>query len=489
MRCDRWRRAGPDRGPYVPTSPSELLARTRRRSAEMRRTRRFGATGSLVIVLAAALVVALLPGGSRLSPPSRRSDGASALEGLAGAKELTADARRAASAPARVEAAVQQAEVGFSLRLLARLSLGQGADNVLIAPFSLATALAMLELGSAGTTELAIARTLGTAGLSPAEQAAGWGTLDRRVLDDTGGSTARGSRMPRLDLADGLWIQSGFPVAPPFVDALASYFGSGVWTVDFAHDARRAAAALNRWASRHTDGRVHQLFGPGELDDLTRLVLANAVDLSALWENPFSRHEGLAPFHLPSGRFISADFMSRGSANGVVEARASIGSRYSAVELPYAGGRLSALVVEPSDGAALGRFVAALTPPSLGRIVAGLHEMRLSSLALPSFDLQSRLRLDAPLSAMGMGVAFQAADFSGITTHVPLQLQAVQQDADLRVLPDGTVGAAATGVSVGLSALPMLPSLTFDHPFLFLVRDNATGAVLFEAVVQDPSVR
>jgi serpin B len=488
MRRDRPRRAGADRAPYVPATPSELLARTRRRSAEMRRSRRFGATGSLVIVLAAALAVALLPSGSRLPSPTPRSGGASALERFAGAKELTGAVRRAALAPRRVEAAVQRAEVGFSLRLLARLSAGKGAGNILAAPFSLATALAMLELGSAGTTEQAIARALGTAGLSPAEQAAGWSTLDRRVVDATAESTVRRSRMARLDLADGLWIQSGFPVESSFVDALASYFDSGVFTVDFAHDSRGADAALNRWASRRTDGRIRQVFGPGGIDDLTRLVLANGVALQAVWSNRFSRHESLEPFHLPSGRVISAPFMSRDSAGSVVDARVSIGSRYSAVELPYVGGRLSALAVEPT-GETLGRFVAALTPASFARIVAGLHEMRLSSVALPSFDLQARLRLDAPLSAMGMGEAFQVADFRGITKQVALQVQAIEQDCDLRVSPAGTAGAAVTGVSIGLSALPKLPSLTFDHPFLFLVRDDATGAVLLEAMVEDPSAR
>jgi len=487
MRRDRGRRTAPV--PYEPTSPSELLDRTRRRSAEMRRARRVRATGSLAIVLAAALVVALLPGGRRLPSPTERSGGPLGYEHLAGAKELTGDVSRAGSAPSPVEAAVQQAEVSFSLRLLDRLTAGGGAHNVLIAPFSLATALAMLELGSAGTTEHAIARTLGTADLSPAEQAVGWSTLDRRVVGSAAGSSARASRMPKLDLADALWIQSGFPVEPSFVDALAAYFDSGLWTVDFAHDPRGAAVALNRWASRHTDGQIRRIFGPGGIDELTRVVLANGVYLRALWSNRFSPHESLAPFHLPSGKVISAPFMSRNPSGGVVDARASIGSRYRAVDLPYAGGRLSALVIEPTGGETLDRLVAGLSPASLARIVAGLHEMRLSSLTLPSFDLQSRLRLDTPLSAMGMRVAFEAADFSGITRRVALHVQAVQQDADLRVSPDGTVGAAVTGVSVGLSSLPMLPSLTFDHPFLFVVRDATTGAVLFEAAVEDPLAR
>ena len=107
---------------------------------------------------------------------------------------------------------------------------------------------------------------------------------------------------------------------------------------------------------------------------------------------------------------------------------------------------------------------------------------------MPTFTLRSDNRLNQPLSAMGMSEAFgSSGDFTGITASPQLSVQTVEQHAYLQVTPKGTTAAAATGVGMSTSAVEVTPRVVINHPFLFLVRDNATGEILFESMVENPA--
>jgi serpin B len=199
---------------------------------------------------------------------------------IGSAYELTATEAPASRATPRVAKAVENAEVGFSLDLLNRLAASSdanGSTNELVSPSSLATALAMLELGASGSTEQGIATTLHTAGLTAEEQAAGWYSLAALLASETSTSAANLKRTPELDVANSLWVQQNFAVLPAFVRALSSEFQTGVWQVNFQTHLKGAADAINEWTSEHTKGLIKQLFSPGSLTPTTVLVLADAV--------------------------------------------------------------------------------------------------------------------------------------------------------------------------------------------------------------------
>ena len=158
-----------------------------------------------------------------------------------------------------------------------------------------------------------------------------------------------------------------------------------------------------------------------------------------------------------------------------------------AAELPYMGDDFSAVVLMPPLGQ-LGTFESQLTPAGLDATVSALHRER-ADIKLPKFRLETSLRLNQVLSDMGMGQAFTpAADFSPLSPR-PLDLSFVVHDAQMNVSEKGTEASAATGGGLTPTAMPAPPPVTivFDHPFVFLVRDNATGAVIFEAQLTDPS--
>ncbi len=385
--------------------------------------------------------------------------------------ELIARDVPAAPVDRGAEAAIARAEQRFGLDLLRRLGGGDSSTNVVASPLSLAVALAMLETGARGPTLDQIARVLGTPGLSPGAQDAGWAAL----LGDLSAAAAKDGVTIRS--ANSLWLQRNLPMVATFMADMARYFRAGVWQVDFARDLPGATSAIDRWTSEHTAGKITRLFRPGDLSAATALVLANAVYFDGAWQAPFQASATAdLPFHLPSGATVTVPFMQQQAP------RTAVTTAYGAVELPYRGGRLAAVAIMPAAGT-LPEFVAGLTPGRLDQIVAGLD--RRSQIFLPRFTVSGYLDLKPTLEGMGMDVAFTGgADFSAMSPRGLAVQSAVQRDY-LAVDEHGTKASAATGI--GLEPTATVSVLRFDHPFLFVIRDTVTEAILFAARIENPT--
>jgi serpin B len=391
--------------------------------------------------------------------------------GSAATKPVTRSSGQAADIPAAV-----QASEGLAISLLQRL--GQAGGNVVFSPYSIETALSMVDAGAAGSTATEIDHVLHTT--RGAAVAAGLAAINGRL---TAVSTA--SDAPRLDLANGLWVQQGLPLEKPFTGTLASLFGAAPQTVDFASAPETARQTINSWVSAHTAHLIANLFPEGTITAQTSAVLANAIYLAAHWADPFTRAQTApGPFYTTAGPTVQVPFMTQ---TPVPVSYAHRGT-YQAVDLPYLHSTLSMLLVMPTPGT-LARFEQGLSSQSLAKLERGLSPVRLD-LHLPRFHLSFDTALNQVLSELGMPVAFtNAADFSGITTHTRLKISAVEHAADLRVDEAGTVAAAATGIAIEPTAIAPQPAtrLTLDHPFLVFLRDDATGAVLFTAQVTNPA--
>jgi serpin B len=445
-----------------------------------------GTGAALALVLVLVVSGLLIAGGPRSKEPPGRVH---VTERIGGAYELTSEQAPSQPAPAKLVRGVEQAEVGFSLELLKNLTGSNDSSNELVSPSSLATALSMLELGAAGPTERAIAETLGSGGLSAGDQASAWHALAALLQAQTSQGDTDIAHVPELDVANALWIQQGLAVRSEFVRSLASQFRTGLWQVDFHNDLEGAIAAINQWTSRSTKGLIPQLFSPGALDQSTDLVLADAVYFRAEWARQFQSATRLRPFDPASGGTESVPFMTTGPTGSRRELTApfSVTREYVAVELPYSGRNLSAVVVMPEQSSLSG-FVDSLTPASLAQLLKAMGSAPID-LSMPTFTLRSDNRLNDVLASMGMSQAFEnTADFTQIAPRPPLQVQSVEQHAYLQVTPKGTTAAAATGVGVQTSVARLpAPPIVIDHPFLFLVRDDTTGTILFESEVENPA--
>jgi serpin B len=364
----------------------------------------------------------------------------------------------------------------FGLDLLRAAEPG----NVVLSPDSVAAALAMTGTGARGQTADEIARTLRLKGPSAFSSV---GDLQLAITAGQAAAARSDPDAPTLDIANGLFLQQGFPFDPAFLGGTQDHFGATPETVDFANDPRGALDAINGWVSDHTGGLIPQILD--ELPPKMVLALANAVYLDADWEHPFEKRETRpGTFHGSQGG-ASVEFMHQTADFGYSATRG-----YKAVDLPYRSSNLSLLAVLPR-GQKLGSLQHHLDGRALSRISASLDPVPVE-LSFPRFHLKTDTELSAPLSRLGMPTAFgESANFSGITTAAALKIGFVKHDADFALDEEGTIAAAATVVGVEATSAPGNPpdavSFTANRPFLFFLRDDKTGATLFAGRLVDPA--
>lgn len=384
----------------------------------------------------------------------------------------TAAAKRAAGAIAEFDAA-----------LFAQLAKKPG--NLLVSPYSIATALAMARAGAAGTTRQQMDAVLRAS--SAGDVDAAFNSLDQ-LLAKRNGSYPLGDKTVPLELgtANQLFVQKDAQIVQAYLDGLAKYYGTGVAIVDYVNAREEARKTINAWVSERTKARIPELVPQGVLNELTRLVLVNAVYFKAKWRLPFEKTltQG-APFHRLDGSTSTMQLMrSGGSPASLLYAR---GSAYQSVSLPYVGG-LSMVLVVP-DAGSFDAVQSSLADPAKLHVAFEPSARSAVQLAMPKFTFRTKTALKDVLIALGMPIAFtDQADFSAMSVKEKFLIQDVLHEAFIAVDEDGTEAAAATAVVIGATSLPVnVVQLTVDRPFLFAIRDDETGALLFMGRVVDPS--
>ncbi|HUU01829.1 MAG TPA: serpin family protein [Myxococcota bacterium] len=370
----------------------------------------------------------------------------------------------------------------FALEFYQRMC--QDSDgNVFVSPYSISLALAMTFSGARGDTAQAMVDvmhyTLGQDGLHPAFD---WLDLELQSRADPPDEYADDGF--KLRITNAVWGQTGYPFLAPFLDVLAQYYGAGLRLCDFSADPDQCRLTINDWVAKQTMDKIKDLLPPNSLDTLTRMVLTNAIYFKAAWNSPFELEDTTAgEFSLAGGSGVSVQMM-----NQVEDFYYSEGANYQAVELPYDGEQLSMLVIVPRPGQFETFDSQQFDTGMLGQIIAGL-EYKLVTLSLPKFSFDFGGSIKAALADLGMGVAFSAsqADFSGMTDAEQLYIGDVIHKAFVAVDEAGTEAAAATAVIMSGTGMPDEVTLTVDRPFIFLIRDNPTGTILFIGRVLDPS--
>lgn len=438
-----------------------------------------------------ALVVAALvfaactatPGASSPSPSLAASPSVTVVTIRAMGSLVRSDVARAAADP---EAAKRAARATAALGADLYAQLITERRNLVFSPYSIAVALAMTRDGAAGMTADEMDKVLHASLIGDVDR--GFNSLDqalaKRPGSYPGGFGAGGQQQATLELstADRLFGQRGFEFGVPYLDRIATYYGAGVGIVDYINATEDARKAINSWVSDQTRARIPELVPTGVLNGLTRFALVNAIYLKAQWTKPFSAARP-APFHRLDGSTVQASLMG---SSGFSYARYGKGSGYQAMTASYVGG-LSMVVIVP-DAGAFGSFEKGLDGGRLGAVLDGLAPAAVE-LQMPKFQFRSPSPLKETLSRLGMPTAFSdRADFSAISPRERLVLQDALHEAFISVDEKGTEAAAATGAFGGVTSGPNeIIQLTVDRPFLFLIRDDETGAILFMGRVLDPT--
>jgi serpin B len=354
-------------------------------------------------------------------------------------------------------------------------------DNLFYSPYSISVALAMTYAGARGDTAEQMAATLqfmlDQDSLHPA-----FNWLDAELAKRGEGAQGQDGEGFRLNIVNAIWGQKDYEFLPAFLDVLAENYGAGLRILDFITETETSRLAINQWVSDQTEDRIKDLIPQGAIDALTRLVLTNAIYFNAAWEYPFDEDmTANGPFYLVDGGQVSVPMMRQTESFGYTD-----GEGYQAVELLYDGGELSMVILLPASGN-LEAFEEGLQVQQVNDIINGLQPTEVA-LTMPKFEFESEFSLKDTLTEMGMPIAFSGdADFSGMTGTRDLSISAVLHKAYVSVDEAGTEAAAATAVIVGETAMPgQSAEVTIDRPFIFLIRDIETGAVLFIGRVLNP---
>ena len=382
---------------------------------------------------------------------------------------------------------------GFAVDLHRRLLADRADENIFSSPISASIALGMTYAGASGNTREQMRSTLRYTVDDLHET---MGELQRR-LDERGASDGEADGEDngdeeedtpfQLSIANSVWGQQDYPFADDYRTTLAQQYGAELAEANFRGDPSGERARINSWVADETEGTIEELLPPGSIDDLTRLVLVNAIYFLANWEQPFPEDRTeQATFTALDGTDHEVPLMGLKRAWSYVERE---GTR--AVELPYVGGDAAMLVVLPPEGE-FEAYEREFDGDQLAELVDGLDTQE-GTVRLPRFEFDTSVQLSDPLKQLGMLDAFdkERADFTGMAESGEgegLYLMEAYHDAAVAVDEAGTEAAAATGAVIGDTSAPVDPfEFVADRPFLFAIRDRPTGAVLFLGRVVDPS--
>jgi serpin B len=378
------------------------------------------------------------------------------------------------------QASLVEGNSAFAFDLYQALKGEEG--NLFYSPYSISLALAMTYAGARGETAEQMADTLKFM-LEQNRLHPAFNWLDAELAKRGEGAEGKDGEGFRLNIVNAIWGQKDYSFLPAFLDVLAENYGAGLRILDFINETEQSRLAINKWVSDQTEGRIEDLIPQGAIGTLTRLVLTNAIYFNAAWAYPFDKEMTAdGPFYLLDGGQVIVPMMKQTESFGYTE-----GEGYQAVELPYDGGELSMVILLPASGN-FETFEEGLQSQQVDAIINGLRHSEVT-LTMPQFEFESEFSLNDTLAEMGMPIAFSdAADFSGMTGNPELAISDVVHKAFVAVDEAGTEAAAATAVEVGLTAVPGESSVkvTLDHPFIFLIRDIETGAILFVGRVMNP---
>jgi serpin B len=291
----------------------------------------------------------------------------------------------------------------------------------------------------------------------------------------------------QLVIANALWGQKGYPWKKDFLNLTATSYGAGLQEVDFAKQSEAARKIINAWVEKQTKDRIKDLIPQGVLNAMTRLVLTNAIYFKANWAEKFSKHSTKdKPFNVSAAQKVVVPMMFQKENFRYMETDA-----FQALEMSYKARELAMVVFLPRRVNGLGQFEKSMIP---GKIDSWLERLKGEEVEVtfPKFEFTSSFGLSKILVALGMKDAFAPlkADFSGMTSAEKVFISDVIHKAFVAVDEEGTEAAAATAVMMAGAAAPMpkpKPKIfKADRPFVFIIRHNKTGAILFIGRVVNP---
>lgn len=363
----------------------------------------------------------------------------------------------------------------FALRLYHELARAQPDKNLFLSPFSVRMVLAMCAVGAKGQTRKALSDLIG----APANVEEQYRKLAESIR------SAKDKTEPSVEFvtASALWGQQGCRFRPDYKKAIAAFCDGTLSEVNFHTMPDDAVKAINAWVEGKTAGKIKELITRDLITADTRLVLTNAIYFKGKWDSEFDKEATWDEDWHGLGGSHQVPMMHQRRSYLYFE-----NAEFQALDLPYKGERLSMLVVLPRTKTGLTALENKWTAGNTyQQVTDSLRSEKTVVVSLPRFKMETALNPKPALCAVGAELIFtDQADFGGIADE-PLKISEVIHKAFVEVNEEGTEAAAATGAVMMKTGLaPEQPKIfQADHPFLFVIRDRTTNAVLFSGRVLD----
>jgi len=383
------------------------------------------------------------------------------------------------SKAANVDKSIVTSNTDFAVKLLRELQWEQGDKNIFISPLSVSIALAMTYNGANSSTRETMANVLGFTGMSDNAVNTGFSQLLESLLSV--------DKDVSLNIGDSVWIKSEFAptVKQNFTTTLSKYFRSEVYTKPFDSS---TVNEVNSWVDKTTNGKISKILD--QIDSSNVMFVINAIYFKGDWVDKFDptlTHP--SDFTTVSGTTVSVDMMNRdGSYRYYGDDQVQI------ARLPYGRDKIAMYVFLPASGSSLESLTAGLTGDELNAYFGKLTDTELV-MGLPKLKLEyGKVDLKDALTSLGMGVAFEpnSADLSRIANVSPgnkLYIAFVDHKAVVEVNEQGTEAAAVTNVGISITAMPVRTTFVANRPYMFVIRDDRSGAILFSGLITDPTIQ
>ena len=349
--------------------------------------------------------------------------------------------------------------------------------NVFLSPYSISSALAMTYEGARGTT----AEEMKQVFHFPDEE-----IVLRSSYARLFNLINKPDKTYKLNTANALWAQEDYPFLAEYLSTIETYYGGKVTNMDFVGNPDSSRQTINKWIEDQTYDKIKNLIPSGVITPLTRLVLTNAIYFKGTWLHQFDPEDTREmDFHVNDEETVNADMMFM--HNEEDKFNYAENEDLQIIELPYDGEEISMLVILPKDNK-MSTLESSFTADNLELWKNSMTEKEVK-IYLPKFKFETKYFMKPTLSDMGMPTAFSSnADFSGLDGTKDLIISNVIHQAFVEVNEEGTEAAAATAVVVGETSMPEpTPIFKADHPFIFIIQEKSTGAILFLGKVMDPT--
>lgn len=362
----------------------------------------------------------------------------------------------------------------FSLDLYKQLnSKCSSSGNIFYSPFSICAALSMALAGARNATAKQIADALHVNSEDVHKHFAGFMSKLSGFAPDV-----------KLHVANRMYSEQTFPVLESYLALLRESYDTTIESVDFKTHYEKVRQQVNAWVEQATQSKIRDLLPPGSVDDMTTLILVNAIYFKGLWNSQFdpkSTHRSHFLLDKKNKKEIDMMYQKNDYKMGRSE---ELG--VTALEIPYRGGKTSMLILLPNDVEGLSQVEDRLTSQKLADFMKGLSICSDVKLYLPKFKLEQTFDLKGTLTTMGIEDFFTPkADLTGINTTGKLMASEVFHKAFVEVNEEGTEAAAATAITM-MTYCARFDDTRFvvDHPFMFIIRSHDPDVVLFMGCVR-----